>query len=511
MDYNAIIDKYYPEDNELRRILTVHSRRVADKALAIVDAHPELDADRQFVEEAAMLHDIGIFLTDADGIHCHGTHPYICHGTLGAELMRREGYPRHALVCERHTGAGLSAEDIQRQNLPISPVRDLLPVSIEEQIICFADKFFSKTRPEQEKSVERALASIAKFGETSAKRFENWMNKFLIICLLFSCSLSATAQDNIQALADSIEKYQMPNGGWPKNQNWAQGADQKEMQRCRETGFGTTIDNGATTSEIAILARADRCTPVIRGIRFLLKMQYPNGGFPQFYPCRNTTDYYNRITFNDNAMVSVMKLLRSVFSDEQPYSNLPIPASLKDSCRQSYNRGIECILACQIRDRQGNPTVWCQQHDEHTLAPASARKYELASYCASGETPNIIHLLLDEWEKTHSEAIAAAVKGAVTWLEAHAIHNKYLRTFTNSEGKRDKELVDSIGAPTLWARFYDLDKSLPLFSDRHGLPLSDFNQIGYERRNGYSWLGTNPQQAIDRARQTGILNSQRKD
>lgn len=178
MDYQKIIDKYYPEDNELKRILMVHSRRVADKALSIVDNHPELGADRQFVEEAAMLHDIGIVQTDADGIHCHGTYPYICHGRLGADMMRLEGYPRHALVCERHTGAGLTAAAIATQGLPL-PHEDFLPVSIEEQIICFADKFFSKTHPEREKSVERALASVAKFGDDSAERFKQWMGVFL--------------------------------------------------------------------------------------------------------------------------------------------------------------------------------------------------------------------------------------------------------------------------------------------------------------------------------------------
>lgn len=178
MDYQKIIDKYYPEDNELRHILLVHSRKVADKALEIVDKHPELGADRQFVEEAAMLHDIGIFMTDADGIFCFGDKPYICHGTLGADLMRDEGYPRHALVCERHTGTGLSIADIERQQLPI-PHRDLLPVSIEEQIVCFADKFYSKTKLEKEKSIEGALKSVAKFGEESAARFSKWVELFL--------------------------------------------------------------------------------------------------------------------------------------------------------------------------------------------------------------------------------------------------------------------------------------------------------------------------------------------
>lgn len=178
MDYKAIIDKYYPEDNALKRILMIHSRSVADKALSIVDAHPELCADRKFVEEAAMLHDIGIFKCDASGIYCFGSKPYICHGTIGSELMCAEGFPRHALVCERHTGAGLSIADIERQNLPV-PHRDLLPVSIEEQIVCFADKFFSKTKLDKEKDVEKAFLSVAKFGEESAERFRTWCKIFL--------------------------------------------------------------------------------------------------------------------------------------------------------------------------------------------------------------------------------------------------------------------------------------------------------------------------------------------
>ena len=173
-----IIDKYYPEENELKRILLTHSRSVADKALWIADKHPELNLDKAFLEEAAMLHDIGIFLTDAPGIFCFGDKPYICHGYLGADLLREEGFPRHALVCERHTGAGISAESIIKQDLPI-PHREMLPVSMEEQVICFADKFFSKTRLEKEKSVEGALKSISKYGEDGIKRFNTWCELFL--------------------------------------------------------------------------------------------------------------------------------------------------------------------------------------------------------------------------------------------------------------------------------------------------------------------------------------------
>lgn len=173
-----IINKYYQEENELKRILLTHSRSVANKALWIADKHPELNLDKAFLEEAAMLHDIGIFLTDAPGIFCFGDKPYICHGYLGADLLREEAFPRHALVCERHTGAGISAESIIKQDLPI-PHREMLPVSMEEQVICFADKFFSKTRLEKEKSVEGALKSISKYGEDGIKRFNTWCERFL--------------------------------------------------------------------------------------------------------------------------------------------------------------------------------------------------------------------------------------------------------------------------------------------------------------------------------------------
>ncbi|MCF2689372.1 HDIG domain-containing protein [Bacteroides fragilis] len=173
-----LIDKYYPQDNELRNILLVHSRSVADKALRIADKHSELNLDSTFLNEAAMLHDIGIFLTYAPGIQCLGKEPYICHGYLGAELVRKEGFPRHALVCERHTGAGLSLEEIIKQQLPV-PHREMLPVSTEEQVICFADKFFSKTHLDREKSVQDARKSIARYGDEGLRRFNNWCELFL--------------------------------------------------------------------------------------------------------------------------------------------------------------------------------------------------------------------------------------------------------------------------------------------------------------------------------------------
>ena len=178
MDPIKIINKYYPEGNELKQILLTHSRSVADKALWIADRHLELSLDKEFLYEAAMLHDIGIFHTDAEGIQCFGDKPYICHGYLGADLVRSEGYPCHALVCERHTGAGLALDEIITLNLPV-PHREMIPVSLEEQVICFADKFYSKTRLDKEKTVEKARKSIERYGIEGLQRFDHWCEQFL--------------------------------------------------------------------------------------------------------------------------------------------------------------------------------------------------------------------------------------------------------------------------------------------------------------------------------------------
>ena len=174
---DAIIDKYYRDNEPLRHILVMHSRSVAQKALDVASRHPELGVDVRFVEEAALLHDIGICLTDAPGIQCFGHEPYICHGLLGAELLRSEGLPRHARVAERHTGTGLTVATIRRQHLPL-PERDFSPETIEEQIICYADKFFSKTHLDREKTPEQVLRSLERFGEDGIERMRAWMERF---------------------------------------------------------------------------------------------------------------------------------------------------------------------------------------------------------------------------------------------------------------------------------------------------------------------------------------------
>ena len=175
--WQPIIDKYYADNEPLRHILMVHSRSVADMALSVAYCHPELHLDEAFLEEAAMLHDIGVFLTDAPGIECFGHEPYIRHGILGGDLLRSEGLPRHARVAERHTGTGLTAEAIVAQNLPLPPV-NLVPETLEEQVICYADKFFSKTHLERLRTPEQVLLSLQKFGTDSVSRMQAWLTRF---------------------------------------------------------------------------------------------------------------------------------------------------------------------------------------------------------------------------------------------------------------------------------------------------------------------------------------------
>lgn len=170
IDYEKIINKYYGNESRLRTILTVHSRLVAEKALACARARG-IEADLTFVEEAAMLHDIGIFRCDAPDICCEGELPYICHGVEGHRILDLEGLPRHALVCERHTGAGLTVSDIIRQNLPL-PHRDMTPQSVEERLVCYADKFYSKSGDiRAEKPLERVLRSLERHGPDTLARF----------------------------------------------------------------------------------------------------------------------------------------------------------------------------------------------------------------------------------------------------------------------------------------------------------------------------------------------------
>lgn len=180
MNALEIIRHFYPEDTPLRRLLILHSTQVRDKALLILgnsELH-DMNIDIQLVNEGALLHDIGIMMCNAPGILCEGKEPYLLHGTIGARMLREYGEEQgldmepYARICERHTGAGLSRDDIRRQNLPLPQDQDYLPETFEEQLVCLADKFYSKSTPDKEKAMDRVRATMHKFGPETEERFE---------------------------------------------------------------------------------------------------------------------------------------------------------------------------------------------------------------------------------------------------------------------------------------------------------------------------------------------------
>lgn len=180
-DYYQLIHQHIAPDSQLYPIYMIHCHMVTRKALTIADKLGLAPERKQFIEEAAMLHDIGIVRTNTPSIHCYGELPYICHLVEGSAILQQAGLPRHARVAESHAGTGLTVAQIQAQKLPL-PLRDLAPVTLEEEIISFADLFYSKDVNAlwQEKSLAKIRASVAKYGAESLTKLETWVERFYV-------------------------------------------------------------------------------------------------------------------------------------------------------------------------------------------------------------------------------------------------------------------------------------------------------------------------------------------
>jgi len=177
-----LYDKYLGSDTQVRKYLSIHSVKVYEKALQIMELNPDKIFDTGLVFYGSMLHDIGVIFVDAPEIGCYGKHPYICHGYLGRKIMKKEGLKKIAKICERHVGVGLSKEEILNHNLPL-PKRDMLPLSLEEKLICLADKFYSKSsgKLEMEKSIEQIRKSILKYGDDKLEKLNELLSFFRLI------------------------------------------------------------------------------------------------------------------------------------------------------------------------------------------------------------------------------------------------------------------------------------------------------------------------------------------
>ncbi len=300
------------------------------------------------------------------------------------------------------------------------------------------------------------------------------------------------AADAATRAAETVLLYQRHTGGWPKNYDRKQNLTEEERKRliADKSRTDSTIDNGATHTEIRLLSDAYRATEderfkdaAIRGVEYLLDAQYDNGGWPQSYP--HAKGYAKHITFNDNAMIGVMSLLRDIADDGEQFSFVP-PAT-RNRCAEAVERGVGCILKCQIVV-DGQPTAWCAQHDEATLEPRKARSYELASLSGS-ESVGIVRFLM-QIDDPRPE-IVSAIDAAVGWFERAKLRGiKLVRVDDQTLPKGyDKAVVADPNAPPMWARFYDIQTNKPIYCSRDGIPRATLAEISYERRNGYSWLG----------------------
>jgi PelA/Pel-15E family pectate lyase len=305
--------------------------------------------------------------------------------------------------------------------------------------------------------------------------------------------------DESKRVAENVLLYQRNIGGWPKNTPFHKPLtdDEKAVILKEKDAPDAIFDNGATTTEMRFLAKMYSKTGTesykeafVKGLHFILKAQYSSGGWPMFYPLRK--GYYTHITFNDNAMARLMNLLKDVFTKKPLYAFLN-DGKIVSEAKMAFDRGIECILKTQIVVN-GQPTVWCAQHDENTLLPAKARAYELPSF-SGGESVGLLEVLMDI--ENPSPEIIRSVQGGIAWFEAHELKNTRWETFINTEGKKDRRIVSDPNSGNMWARFYDLETGLPYVCDRDGIKKSTLDEIGYERRNGYSWYTGEPQKVLD--------------
>lgn len=310
-------------------------------------------------------------------------------------------------------------------------------------------------------------------------------------------------------IADNLLLFQRDSGGWPKDIDMAAvlNEDQKADLAALKNRVDSTIDNGATYSQMIYLARAFSPSKnaqykdaFIRGMDFLLAAQYENGGWPQFYP--KPSGYHKHITFNDDAMIGVMNLLRGIARRDPAYGFVDEARRVK--AEKAIARGVDCILKCQIVVNN-RLTVWCAQHDEVSLAPAAARSYEKVSLSGS-ESVNILRFLMGI--ERPDRRVIESIKSAIAWFETAkltGIRQIEIKDASLPKGF-DRVIVATPPIPPipgakvsgvqsagiLWARFYEIGSNRPIFCGRDGVVKYSLAEIEHERRTGYNWYTSAP-------------------
>ena len=309
----------------------------------------------------------------------------------------------------------------------------------------------------------------------------------------------------IAKIGDNMLLFQKNNGGWPKNYDFFAilSPEQANIIKASRNEINTTFDNGNTYTQIAALAIAYYATKAdkykegsIKGLEYILKSQYGNGGWPQYYPIEKD-NYSSHITYNDDAMLGIMLLLKDILDGSELYTF--VDNKLRGKLQIAYNKGLDCIIKTQIID-DGKPTAWCQQYDEVTLQPAWARKFEPPCICNKESSGLVLFLMsIDRPDKQ----IINAVQNAVVWFDESIIHNTRVKTITAPRvvtpykvSEHDRVVVNDSTAPSIWTRYYELKSHRPMFCNRDSKVVYSLAEVARERRDGYGWYTYDPQKVL---------------
>lgn len=313
--------------------------------------------------------------------------------------------------------------------------------------------------------------------------------------------------DEAVTIANQLVVYQKENGGWEKNINNAELLTVKEKEvliKKKSENKETTIDNRTTFSHIAYLAKVITALsksgptrweiPVFKesffkGLDYLLKMQYENGGFPQFYPLKK--GYYTHITYNDDAMIGVLNAFQDIANKQEDY--LFVDEERRSLVEKGFNKGLALTLQLQVVI-DGKKTIWAAQYDENTLKPTNARAYEPASL-SGGESVNIVRFLMSI--KNPDAQTIEAVEAAIEWYRQNKLEGVRLERKQTDEGWKYSLIKDSAATP-LWGRFYQIETMKPIFVGRDAVIKYDISKIAPERAGGYTWLVSNPLGLIEK-------------
>jgi PelA/Pel-15E family pectate lyase len=332
------------------------------------------------------------------------------------------------------------------------------------------------------------------------------------------------ANAEARRIADILVSFQTPAGGWSKNTDFTSrqrapgemfgaengslwlGTNDFDAPENPQWSYVGTFDNDATTTELRFLAKVISATgtnnPALRnsfarGLDYIFAAQFPNGGWPQVWPLQG--GYHDAITLNDDAGLHVIEFLRDVAGGQNEFAF--VPSALRATADASWRRGLDCLLAAQIKVN-GKLTVWCQQHDAITLQPESARNYEMPA-ATSSESATLVLFLM---QLPHPDAkIVTAVHAACAWFEKTKIMDKSFRVV----GTESRKLVDAPGSGPIWARYYEIRTDRPLFSDRDKTIHDDVNEISRERRKGYGWFHDTPKRVLEHYAKWAKLHPQK--